>query len=80
MKLSELPTTNLRIVVTLGVYAATSLVYLGYAVARLWLTDAKPWVPSWDFMVFIGVMSGIDVTQYIGKRRTHIPTGRGRAV
>jgi len=73
MKLADVPTTNLRIVVTLAVYVATAAVYLGLAIGRLFQLDAKVWAPNWDWLAFIAVMSGLDAAQFVGKRKTHIP-------
>jgi len=73
MKLSEVPTTNLRVVVTLGICIATAAVYLGYALARLWFVAAKAWSPSEVWLLWLATMSGIDAAQFWAKRKTHVP-------
>lgn len=73
MKLAEVPTTNLRIVVTLGVFVATAAVYLGLAALRLVHVEAKAWEPSEVWLAFIAVMSGLDWVQFRTKRQTHTP-------
>jgi len=75
---AELPTTNLRIYTTLLLTVMTGIVYLGLAVARLAMiaggADLKIypiWEPSWEWLVFIAAVSGIDVAQFATKRATN---------
>ena len=57
--IGKLPTTNARIGVTL-------LLSLGTAV-RYW---AGNWEPGYEWLAFLLVMSGLDVTQFHSKRTT----------
>jgi hypothetical protein len=57
--LRDLPTTELRIVVTLAVYVMTAIAYFFLS-----------FQPSWDWLAFIGLMSGLDIIQHIGRRVT----------
>lgn len=60
-RLATLPTTNVRIFVTLVVFLATALRYL---------TDRTNWTPSIEWVGLILGMAGIDVAQFVSKRRT----------
>lgn len=62
--IAELPTTNVRIVVTILITIATAAVYLftGRASDGQWLA-------------FLAVMSGLDAAQYLSKRATYLPDG-----
>ena len=57
--LGKLPTTQARVAVTL-------LIALGTAVRYF----VGGWEPSWDWLAFIVVMSGLDLTQFGVKRTT----------
>lgn len=59
--IGNLPTTNLRIVVTL-------LLVTGTAVRYWW---GMSWEPSVSWLAFLGAMSGIDAIQFTQKRLTH---------
>ena len=65
MKLADFPTTQGRVVVTLLVYVCTAI---RYQVSGL--LGIPAWEPSWDWLIFIGVMSGLDLTQFRVKRVT----------
>ena len=58
-RLQNFPTTQGRVVVTLAVYFGTAV--------RYWVGG---WSPSWDWLIFIGIMSGLDLTQFHVKRVT----------
>jgi len=58
MKFAELPTTNIRILVTLGMFIATGAKYL----------ITSNWEPSNEWLIFLCVMAGVDAVQHIGKR------------
>ena len=64
--LAKLPTTNTRIAVTLLLCVGTAVKY--------WAS--RTWEPSWDWLAFLLVMSGLDVTQFGVKRKTHIPNNQ----
>lgn len=62
--LDRLPTTNTRIMITLAIVVATAVRFLGWGAPGSGGTAA-----GWDsWLVFVAVMAGIDVSQYIGKR------------
>lgn len=58
--LAKLPTTNTRIAATIVLAFGTGIKY--------WASAA--WEPSWEWLSFLVVMSGLDVTQFVQKRRT----------
>jgi len=58
--LGRLPTTELRVWTTLAVFVYTAI--------RL---DPPHWDPGWDWYLFLAAMAGLDVTQWVMKRKTH---------
>ena len=60
-RLATLPTTNVRIFVTLVVFLATAFRYL---------TARDGWTPSLEWAGLLVGMAGIDVAQFHSKRRT----------
>lgn len=62
--LRTLPTTQIRVLVTLVVVLATATRYL-----------SDGWVPADSWLVFLGAMSGLDIAQFAAKRVTHRATG-----
>lgn len=62
--IGKLPTTNLRIVVSLVLAVATGIKVIG------WNWD----VPG-DWLTFLTVWAGLDVIQFAQKRATHQPGG-----
>ena len=60
-RLATLPTTNVRIFVTLAVFIAT---------AGRYLTARDGWTPSLEWVGLLLCMSGMDVAQFYSKRRT----------
>lgn len=81
--IGNLPTTNLRIVVTLALVVGTGLVYLAIALTlslRIPMPDAQPiapWEPSGEWLTFLAAMSGLDALQFTTKRMTHRSDGGG---
>ena len=59
--IGELPTTQIRVLITTGLAIATTIKYLGSDV----------WVPDTSWLVFLGGMAGLDVAQWTAKRVTH---------
>jgi hypothetical protein len=57
--LGKVPTTQARVVVTILCVVATTVRYI-----------IGGWVPNLDWLGFLAVMSGLDVTQYYAKRAT----------
>ena len=60
--LATLPTTNLRILMTLILAFATG-------VKVVW-PSTPAWEPSWEWLGFLCVWAGLDVVQYTSKRLT----------
>jgi hypothetical protein len=66
--LDELPTTNVRIGVTLILTVATAVRYLGWGVP-VRMTANIAVLDGWGYwLVFLAAMAGLDVAQYLGKR------------
>lgn len=61
--LGKVPTTNVRILVTLGAVMLTTLRYV----------TSDVWVPSLEWLGFLVAMSGVDAVQFYSKRVTHTP-------
>jgi hypothetical protein len=62
--LATVPSTNARIVVTLGVVIGTAV--------RFWWKGAPSGWEAW--LTFLAAMSGLDATQFYAKRKTqHAP-------
>lgn len=62
--LGRVPTTNLRICVTLFVVLATTARYLASGV----------WHPSTEWLAFLVAMAGVDTLAFVAKRKTqHLP-------
>lgn len=60
--LNEINSTNLRVTITLLIFVLTAISYLYFNKTL-----------DWEWLAFLGTMSGLDMTQYIQKRKTHIP-------
>jgi len=58
--LDKLPTTNARIALTLALALGTAIKY--------WASAS--WEPAWDWLMFLALMSGLDVAQHWAKRST----------
>ena len=67
----NLPTTQVRISVTLLCVIATALRYVlsEQHVLANGLVQSF-WEPSWQWLGFLVAMSGLDAAQYLGKRTT----------
>lgn len=60
--LERVPTTNTRILITLAIVVATAVRYL-------WRGVPAGGDAGWNsWLIFLAVLAGIDVSQYIGKR------------
>ncbi|KKM16013.1 hypothetical protein LCGC14_1690120 [marine sediment metagenome] len=57
--LAKIPTTQARIVVTIGLTVATGIMYF-----------ATAFVPGYEWLGFLALMSGLDVAQFHSKRKT----------
>ena len=80
--LGSVPTTPLRICVTLVCVLATCAVYLVLAATHVreaaaaggvttkMLLDTPSWEPSGNWLMFLAGMAGIDTLQFLGKRKT----------
>ena len=69
--LGNIPTTQLRIVVTLALVVGTAI--------KIWVSSN--WSPEWDWLLFLGGMAGLDVLQHFNKRKTTWkPTEHANAV
>jgi hypothetical protein len=64
--LAEFPATNVRILVTLIVFVATG-----------WKSGFGTTHIEGDWLIFLGVMAGVDFAQHLGKRLTYKPTPPG---
>ena len=65
------PTTNMRILMTLGIVLGTAIKY--------WASSG--WVPDIQWLVFLAGMAGLDVWQHYNKRvTTFSPTEHAEAV
>jgi protein-S-isoprenylcysteine O-methyltransferase Ste14 len=53
------PTTNIRILMTLGIVLGTAIHY--------WTST---WIPVWEWLIFLAGMAGLDVWQHHNKRKT----------
>ena len=62
-RLADMPSTNVRIFVTLLVFVGTAIGY--------WYTGNPP---DREWLVFIAVMAGVDALQFGAKRATEKPT------
>ena len=69
MSLADLPTTNLRIVVSL----ALAVIYVIAVLVLLAIKAPVPVEVIWGLGAFILTMLGIDVAQFAAKRKTFIP-------
>jgi hypothetical protein len=73
--LDHLPTTRIRVLITIGLITATGTTYLMHACdARLTdtLACAGGWEPSLNWLIFLSALAGVDVTQYFAKSYTAV--------
>lgn len=57
--ISKVPTTALRVVITILLTVATGVMYF-----------ATAFIPSYEWLGFLALMSGLDVAQFHSKRKT----------
>ena len=58
--IANAPTTNLRILSSLAITFGTA--------AHYW--TSATWIPSWEWLLFLAGMAGLDVWQHHNKRKT----------
>ncbi len=58
--LGDMPTTQARVLVTLICVLGTAAKYV----------LSETWAPSYEWLAFLVVMSGLDATQFLVKRKT----------
>jgi len=71
----HLPTTRIRVLVTIGLITATGVTYLLHACdVRVAETMAcgVGWEPSLNWLIFLSALAGVDVTQYFAKSYTAV--------
>lgn len=70
----KIPTTRIRVLVTLGLITATGATYLLHScdVRSLQNQLCVGWEPSVNWLVFLSALAGVDVTQYFAKSYTSI--------
>jgi hypothetical protein len=72
--LDHLPTTRIRVLVTIILISATGVIYLMHScdfrdpVTQMCLG----WEPSTNWLVFLSALAGVDVTQYFAKSFTSV--------
>lgn len=64
MRLSELPTTNIKVVVSLSLSILTAIRYM-----------IGGWEPSSEWLLFLAGLASLDTAQHAIKRFTHKGTG-----
>lgn len=67
---SRVNMTNLRQQVTLGMVVGTGVVYLALSIKYALIPETKEWSPGYDWLGFLALMSGLDITQFHAKRKT----------
>lgn len=70
----HLPTTRVRVLVTIGLITATGVKYLMHACdVRNAVTQAcVGWEPSLNWLIFLSALAGVDITQYFVKSFTAV--------
>lgn len=69
--LGDLPTTQARVATTLCVLIGTALRYFTSKAVIVQAVIVVPrWEPSYEWLAFLVVMSGLDATQFFVKRTT----------
>lgn len=69
--LGNLPGTNFRIFITQFSVLLTTIRYTATD-THIGKLGFDPWTPSWEWLLFLAAMSGLDLTQFYAKRLTHI--------
>lgn len=70
VRLNALNMTNARASMSLTLIEATGIVYLGLAIKWALIPDTRLWTPDWQWLAFLGVLSGLDIAQFSIKRNT----------
>ncbi len=66
--LEKVPTTKIRILVTVFLIFGTGVAYLFYACHNILSTGAcVNWEPSTNWYIFLSALAGVDITQYAAK-------------
>ena len=79
--LDHLPTTRIRVLVTIGLITATGVTYLLHScdirdpVTQL----CVGWEPSLNWLIFLSALAGVDVTQYFAKSMTAVQQAKIQA-
>jgi hypothetical protein len=67
-KIDEIPTTRIRILLTLALISATVLTWLFHACTSVTVAGAcTGWEPSANMLIFLASLAGVDVAQYLSK-------------
>lgn len=80
--LDHLPTTRIRVLVTIGLITATGITYLLHScdfrdpVTQL----CVGWEPSVNWLIFLSALAGVDVTQYFAKSMTAVQQAKVQAI
>jgi len=80
--LDHLPTTRIRVLVTIGLITATGVIYLLHSCDfRDPVTQiCVGWEPSVNWLIFLSALAGVDVTQYFAKSMTAVQQAKVQAV
>jgi uncharacterized protein (DUF1501 family) len=73
--LAAFPSTNGRIVSTLGIVYLTALRYLASG-TQVGAWSVTAWTPSESWLLFLAGMSGLDLAQFYAKRKTQDDVAR----
>jgi hypothetical protein len=65
--LERVPTTKIRILVTVFLILGTGVVYLHFACHNILPTGCVNWEPSSNWYIFLSALAGVDITQYAAK-------------
>lgn len=69
--IGKLPTTQARVCITLAVFAMTGIRYVLSGPTILLSGQIVPgWQPSYEWLGFLLLMSGVDAAQFVAKRAT----------
>jgi hypothetical protein len=66
--LEKIPTTKIRILVTVLLIGGTGVVYLIFACHSMTPSGTcTSWEPSSNWLIFLSALAGVDITQYAAK-------------
>lgn len=69
--LGDMPTTQARVFITLLVVLGTAVKYMSSGAVIVNAVVVVPrWEPSYEWLAFLAVMSGLDAAQFLAKRKT----------